>query len=155
MNLNSLASAVLWAIGSGLVSLILSAIFMRFVLGLKFRDVITEIEEDHNLGVASYFGFFVFIVNLFVGAIATDGFSGSSTSISTDLAWVAFGFIVPAALSVVTCAMAIAYGGTRRDGEGLFGYLRREIVHEDNAALAVLTISLSAMWFLPFWFQII
>ncbi len=132
MPYNELLNALLWTVGVTLVTFLLSTILMRWLFGLDLREVEREVEDDQNVAVGAFFFIISLALSLFLGFMASDGFTTGATP---ELAWVVYGLLLAFVLAGLGLWFAVhVLSGS---SESIIAYLRREVVDEDNGALAL------------------
>lgn len=145
-------AAIAWATLSIVVSVLVSMGLMRW-LGLPFKKLVHEIEDVQNTAVGACFFIVSLTTSLFISIYFSDGFS-EPQAIENNALWFISGLIVSAIYVAVLMFIAHRAMG-RLENETVYHYLRREIVEEQNAALAFFLGGLAVCPFIAVIFQII
>lgn len=145
-------AALAWATAAIVISLLVSVALMR-MLGLKPKDLVHEIEEVQNPAVGACFFIVALTTSLFISVYSSGGFS-VVRSFADSALWFASGLLVSAVYVVVLLTVAQRVMD-RQKGEALYQYLRRELVEEQNAALAFFLGGLTMPPFIAVLFQIL
>ncbi len=144
--------ATLWTILATVISQVVTLFFL-WMLGLKPQRLAHEIENVQNTAVGAMFFIISLIVAMFVSVVSSAGFS-SDTFDAETLAWT-FGGALGAVVYTAILFWIAHYLLEPLEGEGLVGYLQRELIAEQNAALAFFLGGLAVAPFLAVLFQII
>ncbi|MBC7869304.1 MAG: hypothetical protein H7Y09_00585 [Chitinophagaceae bacterium] len=152
MSMNDLISALLWATFTVVVSQAISVAIMWW-LGLPPSKLIHEIEDVQNIAVGAVFFIITLIASIFIGLMATEGFTPDPDGL-TSAAWIVGGLI----LSLVYTALSFTIAHRIMKplpGEGVYGYMHREIVEEQNGAVAFFLGGLATAPFIAVVFQLL
>lgn len=150
--LTLVGSAITWATFAVFVSQITS-IALVWMLGVPPRKLAHEIEEVQNPAVGACFFIISLTASLFVALMTTDGFS-PDPSFAEGAVWIIGGLILGFIYTFILFMIAHRLMG-RQPNENLFGYIKREIVLEQNAALAFFLGGLSVTPFISIVFQLL
>lgn len=145
-------SAVVWATMSTLISQGV-AIGLMALIGVRPRALAHELVEIQNPAVGAAFFVIALTASLFISPMASAGFT-PDPSLAETLAWLAGGLVVAAAYTLLALLLAHRLL-LPRQGEGLRGYIRRELVQEQNAALTFFFGGLAVTPFVAVVFQLI
>lgn len=152
MFLESFIAAIGWSILSIVVSQTISVGLMWW-LGLSPKKLAHEIEDVQNVAVGAVFFIVSLSVSLFVGVYFSNGFT-EFTSFADSALWFVSGLVM--GLVLMTVIFFIAHRLLDRlEGETVYRYIRRELIEEQNAALAWFLGGLSIPVFIAAVFQII
>jgi ABC-type multidrug transport system fused ATPase/permease subunit len=144
--------AVVWATFAIVISQA-TGILLMWWLGLPPKKLIHEIEDVQNVAVGASFFIIAITASIFISLMASSGFSAPEDNL-TSLAWVVFGLVLSAAYVWVAFVIANRVMG-RVNNEGVYKYIRRELIEEQNASLAFFLGGLSVAPFIAVAFQII
>jgi hypothetical protein len=145
-------SAIVWSAISIVISQAIGILLMWW-LGLPPRKLIHEIEDVQNPAVGACFFILSLTASLWVGALASDGFT-ITESFLTGAGWIIGGLLVAAGFTALNFMIAHRLMG-RLNNENVYRYLRREIIEEQNASLAFFMGGLAISPFLAVLFQVI
>lgn len=152
MPVEPVVSAIVWTTVATVVSLLVSVGLMR-LLGIAPSALPHEICEVQNPAVGAAFFIVSLTAALFVSPMASAGFT-PDVSPGRTAAWVLVGLVLASAYALV--AVAVAHRVLRpRRGEGLHGFVRRELVHEQNVSLTFFLGGLTSIPFVAVVFQLI
>lgn len=152
MSAELLLAALGWATLSIVVSQAVGITLMRW-LGLSVKQLIHEIEDVQNVAVGASFFIISVTTSLFISVFFSAGFTGIE-EFGTSALWFVIGLVL--ASVYVAIIFAIAHRLMDRvKNETVYMYLRREIIEEQNAALAFFLGGLSFPPFISIVFQII
>lgn len=152
MSAELLLAALGWATLSIVVSQVVGITLMRW-LGLSVKQLIHEIEDVQNVAVGASFFIISVTTSLFISVFFSAGFTGLE-EFGTSALWFVIGLLL--AFVYVAIIFAIAHRLMDRvNNETVYMYLRREIIEEQNAALAFFLGGLSFPPFISIVFQII
>ncbi len=152
MSAELLLAALGWATLSIVVSQAVGITLMRW-LGLPLKQLIHEIEDVQNVAVGASFFIISLTTSLFISIFFSDGFTGSE-EVGTSVLWFIAGLVLAWVYVAIIFMIAHRLMG-RVNNENVYMYLRREIVEEQNAALAFFLGGLSFPPFISIVFQII
>jgi ABC-type multidrug transport system fused ATPase/permease subunit len=154
--MTDIALQVLGALGWSILSIIVSqgvSIGLMAWLGLPPKKLVKEIEVIQNSAVGATFFIVSITVALFVGMFTTS--SNSPTVVPTIIggaAWIAGAFVMGWAFSWASFIIAHRVMGREND-ESALGYIKRELIREQNASLAFFLGGLSVVCFVSVLFQ--
>ena len=150
--LESIIAALAWATLTIVVSQGVSIIIMWW-LGLPPKKLIHEIEVVQNAAVGACFFIISMTASLFISVYFSQGFSRVE-SFGNSAAWFMVGLVMAAVYVALAFAIAHRIMG-RENNESVYGYMRREIVEEQNAALAFFLGGIAVAPFIAMVFQVI
>jgi hypothetical protein len=157
--------AIGWSVLATILAQVISILFMR-MLGLPIKKLVHEIENIQNTAVGAIFFVVSLTVGLFVGIFASDGFTPVGERLAPDQAlsdtgellaqigWIGMALFLSLVLTWISFMIAYRMMGVQ-DNESFLRYVRRELVEEQNAALAFFLGSLMIVPFIAVIFQII
>ena len=149
--MNLLLEAIVWSIGVTIVAQAVS-IGLLWLLGLHPKNLIREIEEVQNTAVGAVFFVVSLIAAFFISVLAADfSVEGPGTD---SLPWIIVGVLLATIYTIVVYYIA-HWVMKPESGENVYRYLRREIIAEQNAALALFYGGLTVAPFIAVLFQII
>ncbi|GGL14727.1 DUF350 domain-containing protein [Deinococcus radiotolerans] len=142
--LTTLVTELGWNLAVWLPTLLISLLFIRAVLGVRVRELITEIEEHQTAAIGAVFFWvslgFSLLLSRTIASPVPDG--GTWTEAFT---WLAVAIIVT--LLLFTLGVLAVFGSlARRKGEGVLRYIRREMREEHNLALSFI---MGALFLVP------
>jgi hypothetical protein len=152
MNIDVVISAIVWTLITTIVAQTISVMIM-WAFGLPPRKLIQEIEDVQNPAVGAMFFVISLSAALFMGKFSEGVPSPEAPALETAL-WVAGGLIMATVLMLVSVWSAHIIMG-KNPGENLFTYLRREIMDEQNASLALFIGGLSVAPFIAVAYQVL
>lgn len=147
-----LITALIWATAAIAISLLVSVGLMRW-LGLPLKKLIHEIEDVQNTAVGACFFIVSLTVSLFVSVYFSDGFS-ETQSFGDSMLWFVGG-LVSCWLYTAIILVVIRRALGRVPNESTYRYLRRELIEEQNAALAFFLGGVTVPPFIAVLFQIL
>ncbi|MEQ8672012.1 MAG: hypothetical protein RLP44_00600 [Aggregatilineales bacterium] len=150
--LESILAAIAWTT-LAIVASQATSIAIMWWLGLPPKKLIHEIEVVQNAAVGACFFIISLTASLFIGVYFSDGFSRVQT-FGDSAAWFIMGLLISAVYVAIAFAITHRVMG-RENNESVYGYMRREIVEEQNASLAFFLGGISVSPFLAMVFQII
>ena len=142
--LTTLATELGWNLAVWLPTLLISLLFIRAVLGVRVRELITEIEEHQTAAIGAVFfwvslGFSLLLSRTIATPVPTDG------TWAEAFTWLAVAVVVT--LLLFTLGVLAVFGSlARRKGEGVLRYIRREMREEHNLALSFI---MGALFLVP------
>lgn len=145
-------SAIVWSIMSTLITQ-LTSIAVMWWLGVPPRKLAHEIEEVQNPAVGASFFIISLTAAFFIGFFTSDGFTQTANFVSGAF-WVIGAFFMGAILSAINFAIAHRVMD-RVENESVYGYMRRELIEEQNVSLAFFLGGLSVAPFISTLFQVI
>ncbi|MBZ0310213.1 MAG: hypothetical protein K8I82_29405 [Anaerolineae bacterium] len=145
--------AILWTLVATIIAQLVTIILL-WMLGLKPQLLTHEIEDAQNAAVGAAFFIVSFIASIFVSVLASDGFTQSDYTSAESAAWIIGGTIGASFYSLALFWIAFRVMQPL-EGETLYSYLQRELIAEQNAALAFLLGGLAVAPFMAVLFQII
>jgi hypothetical protein len=152
MSTELIVSAVVWTTVATVVSQLTAVALMAF-LGVRPRALPHELVEIQNPAVGAAFFVVALTAALFVSPMASSGFT-PDPSLRESTAWVVGGLVMATVYTLVAFALAHRVLGRRR-GEGLRGFVRRELIEEQNVALTLFLGGLAVTPFIAVVFQLI
>lgn len=148
----SILAAVAWTTLAIVVSQATSIAIMWW-LGLPLKKLIHEIEVVQNAAVGASFFIISLTASLFIGVYFSEGYSPTQ-EFGDSAAWFITGLLISAIYVAFAFAIAHRLMG-RENNESVYGYMRREIVEEQNTSLAFFLGGISVSPFIAMVFQII
>jgi drug/metabolite transporter (DMT)-like permease len=145
-------SALVWATFAIFVSQ-LASIGVMWLLGLPPKKLTHEIEDVQNPAVGAVFFIISLTASIFVGFMTTSGFTPDPPFLESA-AWIIGGLILGFVYTVILYIAAHRIMG-RLPNENVYGYIRREIVLEQNASLAFFLGGLTVSPFISIVFQLL
>ncbi|GHG35466.1 hypothetical protein CBQ26_18515 [Deinococcus indicus] len=142
--LTTLVTELGWNLAVWLPTLLVSLLFIRAVLGVRVRELITEIEEHQTAAIGAVFfwvslGLSLLLSRTIAAPVPTDG------SWAEAFTWLAVAVVVT--LLLFTLGVLVVFGSlARRRGEGVLRYIRRELREEHNLALSFI---MGALFLVP------
>lgn len=130
-----------------------SSIIVMWWLGLPPKKLIHEIEVVQNPAVGACFFIISLTASLFIGVYFSAGFTPVE-SFGTSAAWFMVGLLVSFAYMAVAFTVMHRVMG-RENNESVYGYMRREIIEEQNVSLAFFLGGISVSPFIAMVFQVI
>jgi uncharacterized membrane protein YjfL (UPF0719 family) len=143
-------TALGWATFTIVVSQLVSIIVM-WILGLPPRKIVKEIEDVQNTAVGAIFFIISLTATLFVSVLSSDG-PTTAPPLET-LVWVVGGLLTATIFMLLLFVIAHRVMG-REPGENVYMYIRREVIKEQNAALAFFLGGLAVTPFIAVVYQI-
>lgn len=147
-----LIAALIWATAAIVISVGVSIGLMRW-LGLPLKKLVHEIEDVQNTAVGACFFIISLTVSLFVSVYFSDGFS-ETQSFGDSAAWFVGG-LVACWVYIAIILVLIRRSLGRVPNESTYRYLRRELIEEQNAALAFFLGGITVPPFIAVLFQIL
>ncbi|MCU0499180.1 MAG: hypothetical protein MUF87_17645 [Anaerolineae bacterium] len=152
MSLDLVLSAVFWTTFATIISQTVS-ISLMWWLGLPPRELAKEIVEIQNPAVGACFFIVSLAASIFIALMASTGFTPDPSFIEGAI-WVIGGLVF--AMLYVTLLLLFAHRFLApKKGEGLYRYMRREIIDEQNVSLAFFLGGLTITPFIAVVFQLI
>ncbi|MXV19155.1 hypothetical protein [Deinococcus xianganensis] len=142
--LTTLVTELGWNLAVWLPTLLISLLFIRAVLGVRVRELITEIEEHQTAAIGAVFfwvslGFSLLLSRTIATPVPADG------TWTEAFTWLAVAVIVT--LLLFTLGVLAVFGTlARRKSEGVLRYIRREMREEHNLALSFI---MGALFLVP------
>lgn len=150
--MNVIIEVILWSTFATIISTGVS-IGIVWMLHLPPGRLAHEIEDVQNAAVGALFFIVAIIVAMYTGIMTGDGYDPVE-SVAETLAWIFGGVVLASAFTFVSWFIAHRLMKPI-PGEGLYAYIRREIVDEQNAALAFFYGGLAVAPFVATMYQII
>lgn len=142
--LTTLVTELGWNLAVWLPTLLISLLFIRAVLGVRVRELITEIEEHQTAAIGAVF----FWVSLGLSLLLSRTVASPAPADGTwaeAFTWLAVAVLVT--LLLFTLGVLAVFGTlARRKGEGVLRYIRREMREEHNLALSFI---MGALFLVP------
>lgn len=126
--LNTLIWATAATIGSQLIAVLLVA-----WIGVPPKKLAHELEETQNVAIGAIFFIISLTASIFIGVLVAEPTEADSTL--ATLAWIGGGLLLSLVYTIVNFWIAHEVLDPV-DGENVYTYIRRELVDEQNAALA-------------------
>lgn len=151
MFVNQLILATLWTIFVTVFAQVISISFLWW-LGLHPKKLVHEIEETQNTAVGAIFFIISLTSALFIGVLASEPTPAGSDL--EGLLWVVGGLLLAVFYTALMFVVAHRLMG-RENNESVYGYMRREIIIEQNAALSFFFGGLAVAPFIAVLYQIL
>jgi len=152
MSVELILSALLWMTFATLISQGVAVLLMSW-LGLPPGKLAHEIVEIQNPAVGACFFIISLAASIFISLMASDGFTTDPT-FAESAAWIIGGLVV-AGVYVIIIFMVAHRLLSPRKGEGIYQYMQREIITEQNVALTFFLGGLAITPFIAVVFQLI
>jgi hypothetical protein len=133
-----------WSLISIVVATIISLLVIRVILGIKFKDLLAEIETKQNAAVGIIFKNIAAVASGFCLVFASEGFTATpATPFQEGILWATGGGLLTIVLMLLLCFVVLTLLARREHlKETPLRYLRRELVEEQNEALAHIIMAL-------------
>ncbi len=139
-----LMTELLWNVVVWLPTLAFSLLFVRLVLGIRFNELLLEVEEHQTAAVGAVFFWTSFGFSMLTSKAIADP-PVAAPSYGEAFFWLAIGIVIAVLFFVL--GMVIVFGTlARRRRENLFAYIRRELRTEHNLSLAMI---MGALFIVP------
>ena len=143
--LTTLLTELGWNLAVWLPTVLASVAFIRLILGVRVRELVTEMEEHQTAAIGAVF----FWVSLGFSLLLSRTIA--SPAVTADISWVqAFTWLAVALLVTLILfflGVLVVFGSlARRRREGLLAYIRREMRQEHNLALSFI---MGALFIVP------
>jgi uncharacterized membrane protein YjfL (UPF0719 family) len=152
MSIELVISALFWTTLTVVVSQGVSILLM-WSLGLPPAKLAHEIVEIQNTAVGACFFVISLGASIFTGLMASGGFTPDPGFLEST-AWIIGGVVVAGLYAALLFLLAHRILAPKK-GEGFYHYVRREIITEQNAALALFLGGLAITPFIAVVFQLI
>jgi hypothetical protein len=127
---------LLWSLLSIILAGVISILVVKIILGVRIRDLLTEIETKQNAAVGIIFKDIAAVTSGLLLIFTSEGFT-SSTNLVQDLLWtVGGGLLTLVFMGVLGFLLLRWLAGRQSLKETPLQYLRRELIQEQNQALA-------------------
>jgi uncharacterized membrane protein YjfL (UPF0719 family) len=150
MFLNLIGSAVLWATFVTVLSQFISLYLLRF-FGLPLKNVREQIEDVQNPAVGAFF-FIISLITAFWCSVLSAGTPTFAEPLETFF-WI-FGGLVFASVYTMGSWWIAHRRFKPTPGETLYGWIKRELIEEQNIALALFLGGLAVPPFIAVLYQI-
>ncbi len=150
--LSLVGSALAWATFAIVVSQGTSILIM-WGLGLPPSKLTHEIEDVQNPAVGAFFFIISLIASIFVGFMTTSGFTPDPSTLESA-AWIIGGLVIASLYTALIFMIAHRMMG-RQPNENVYDYIRREVIKEQNAAVAFFLGGLAVTPFISTVFQLL
>lgn len=128
---------MLWSLVSILLAGAISLLVVKVILGVRISDLLAEIETKQNAAVGIIFKDIAAVLSGLLLIFTSNGFSNTSTTLVEDLLWTVGGGLLTLLLIGVFGYLFLRWlTGRRAVKETPLQYLRRELILEQNQALA-------------------
>jgi hypothetical protein len=151
MSVELVISAILWTTLAVIISQGVSIVLMRW-LGLPSK-LVREIVDVQNTAVGACFFIISLGASIFVSLMTSAGFTPDPPALESAL-WIVGGVAVAVIYTAIMFVITHRILGVKK-GEGVVAYMRREIVAEQNAALALFLGGLAITPFIAVALQLI
>jgi hypothetical protein len=150
--------AIAWSVVATLVSQLISVLFMWW-LGLSPKKLVHEIEEIQNPAIGAAFFIISLTVGLFIGIMASDGFSVNKPEYRDPgflggAGWIILALVLGTVLVWISFEIAYRVMGVENN-ESLYRYIQRELIEEQNVSLAFFLGGLAIVPYIAVIFQVI
>jgi hypothetical protein len=152
MSVELVISAILWTTLAVIISQGVSIVLMRW-LGLPPSKLVREIVDVQNTAVGACFFIISLGASIFVSLMTSAGFTPDPPALESAL-WIVGGVVVAMIYTAIMFVITHRILGVKK-GEGVVAYMRREIVTEQNAALALFLGGLAITPFIAVALQLI
>ena len=147
----TILSSLLWATGATLIAQIV-AVAIMWRLGVPPKKLAHEIEDTQNVAVGATFFIISVIASIYIGLMAQEPSPADSNL--ENVAWILGG------VALATVYSSISFVIVHRifnpiEGENTYTWIRRELVLEQNAALAFFLGGLVVAHFISVAYQVI
>lgn len=140
----ALATELLWNVVVWLPTLVFSLMFVRLVLGIRFNELLREVEEHQTAAVGAVFFWTSFGFSMLTSKAVADP-PVAAASYGEALFWLVVGIAIAVLFFVI--GMMIVFGTlARRRRENVFAYIQRELRAEHNLSLAMI---MGALFIVP------
>lgn len=130
--LNTIFSALVYATAATFISQFLGVMIMWW-LGLKPKKLAHEIEEVQNIAVGASFFIIALTASIFIGVLTAD--PAPAETLLASYAWILGGLALATVYAGFAFWLAHRMLG-RIEGENVYTWVQRELIREQNAALA-------------------
>ena len=139
-----LAIELMWNVVVWLPTLAFSLVFVRLVLGIRFNELLREVEEHQTAAVGAVFFWTSFGFSMLTSKAIADP-PVAAASYGEAFFWLAVGITIAVLFFLV--GMLIVFGAlARRRRENVFVYIQRELRTEHNLSLAMI---MGALFIVP------
>ncbi|ASN82871.1 hypothetical protein [Deinococcus ficus] len=143
--LSTLLTELGWNLAVWLPTVLASIAFIRLIMGVRVREIITEIEEHQTAAIGAVFFSVSLGFSLLLSRTIASPAVAMDTSWATAFTWLALALLVT--LILFFMGVLVVFGSlARRRGEGLLAYIRREMREEHNLALSFI---MGALFIVP------
>lgn len=142
-------SAVLWTTFATVVAQLVG-IGVMWALGLPPRKLVAEIVDVQNPAVGATFFIISLTASIFV-SVLSGGQPTTAEPLETAL-WIIGGLLLAMIYTLLVFTIALRLMGAK--DEGMYKYIRRELISEQNAALAFFLGGLAVAPFIAILYQI-
>ncbi len=150
--LSLVGSALVWSVLAVVIAQGASILLM-WLLGLPPSKLTHEIEDVQNAAVGATFFIISLTAALFVGFMTSDGFTPDPPPLESA-AWIIGGVLLAFVMTVILFMITHRVMG-RLPNENVLTYIRREVVLEQNAALAFFLGGIAVTPFISIVFQLL
>lgn len=155
-------SAILWSLAAVIISQLVSIGLMSW-LGLPIKKLTHEIEDVQNPAVGASFFIISLAVAFFVGMFTTDIFIRDpqpALPFLNNLLWILGALVLSSLIVFVNFQIAYNLMGKEQHGEldrkeSMMEYIRRELIEEQNASLALFLGGLAVVPFIAVTFHFV
>lgn len=143
--LTFLLTEIGWNLAVWIPTTLLSLLFIRTVLGVPMRDLVSEIEDRQTAAIGAVFFWASLGFSLLFSRLVAAPSSMADLPWAEAFAWL--GLAVGLSLLLFSAGVWAVFGAlARRKGESVSAYLRRELRDEHNLALSFV---LGALFIVP------
>jgi len=139
-----LATELFWNVIVWLPTLAFSLVFVRVVLGIRMRELVAEVEEHQTAAVGAVFFWTSFGFSMLISKAVADP-PVAAASYAEALFWLGIGMVIAVLFFVLGTLMVFGVLA-RRQREGMFRYIQRELRREHNLSL---TMIMGALFIVP------
>jgi hypothetical protein len=127
---------LLWSLISIILAGIISILVVKIILGVRIGDLLAEIETKQNAAVGIIFKDIAAVISGLFLIFTSEGFT-ASTNLVQDILWtVGGGLLTLVFIGVLGFLLLRWLAGRKSLKETPIQYLRRELIQEQNQALA-------------------
>lgn len=144
-------NTIIWATAATVISQLIGILAMWW-LGLPPKKLAHEIEDVQNIAVGASFFVISLVTAIFIGVLAAS--PSPADSLFETWLWILGGIVLGLIYTIIS--FTIAHRAlTPIEGESVYSYIRRELVDEQNGALAFFLGGLMSAAFISVLGQII
>lgn len=142
--LTLLLTELMWNVVVWLPTLVVSLVFIRVLLGIQLRDLISEIEHHQTAAVGAVFFWTALGFSMLISRAVADPPAATNNWLETFF-WLGAGILI--ALLFFAVGVFVIFGLlARRHGQTVRDYIRRELRTEHNLSLSLI---MGALFIVP------